>query len=223
MTPNPRIASSLDGVTKYRLEFTSAAPRRFPHYAELNAWRGVLRRLGGIGREPTRYGGVGYGNVSVRLPAMEPTVPAFAVTATQTGDLPEIDESHYAWVHYANPVKNHLRACGVLPPSSEALTHAAAYAADTAIGAVFHVHVPVLWQQWQGLRIGNTAAAIAYGTPQMAVAVAAYVGSASGRRVPILAMLGHEDGIISWGATPEDAGLVLLRYWTRARATSYGG
>jgi len=35
-----------EGVIKYRLDFQPEAPRDYPEYAELNAWRTILFQLG---------------------------------------------------------------------------------------------------------------------------------------------------------------------------------
>ena len=75
-----------EGFIKFELEFSPAPPRPADELCKLNAWRGILYRLGLIGRDPARYGGAGYGNVSHRL-AMSGAEPCFIVSGSQTGAL----------------------------------------------------------------------------------------------------------------------------------------
>jgi len=39
-----------EGVIKYHLDYTPSAPRDYPEFAELGAWRSILLQLGLIGR-----------------------------------------------------------------------------------------------------------------------------------------------------------------------------
>lgn len=56
-----------EGVIRFGLEFTAAAPVSIPCLGELNAWRRILWQLGLIGQDPGRYGGYGFGNISRRI------------------------------------------------------------------------------------------------------------------------------------------------------------
>lgn len=212
-----------EGVIQYHLEHTPAPPRTWPQLGALHAWRTLLFRLELVGQGAARYGGLGYGNLSVRLQATgSGVVPPFLITATQTGHLPVLEPEHYTVVRYADPSHNWLRAEGPARPSSEALTHAAVYAADGSVEAVIHVHSPQIWCRWQELGLAAVPMGIGYGTPEMARAVGAYVASPPGRTAPILVMRGHEDGVVCWGETLEAAGLELVRVWTRAVALEAG-
>ncbi|WP_240342316.1 class II aldolase/adducin family protein [Methylococcus sp. EFPC2] len=194
-----------EGIIKYRLDYTAATLERPEDFAELNAWRGVLWRLGLIGQDDARYGGLGFGNVSLRLDE-----GGFLVTGTQTGHIPHLSFGHYVRVVEARPADNYLRALGPLPPSSEALTHAAVYGVSPRVRCVAHGHSPEIWRQATKLGLPTVGADIAYGTPAMAAAVSERV-----RLSPdggIVAMLGHEDGLLAWGATPERTCWVLAGY-----------
>ena len=181
-----------EGVVKYRLEYAYAPAEDFPGFSRLNAWRTVLYRLGLIGQDSARYGGLGYGNLSQRLAG-----ETFLITATQTGHLAHLEPEHYVRVSWASPADNALRAEGPAPPSSEALTHAALYAADARIRFVIHVHCPEIWREAERLRLAITAPAYAYGTPELAAEVGR-MAAASG--LPgLLVMGGHEDGILVFG------------------------
>lgn len=204
-----------EGVTKFHVDFRRAPPPDPERIAPLNAWRTVLHRLGLISQDPDRYGGVGFGNVSMRASAPEPdgSRPLFLVTGTQTGGLPELTERHYCWVLDYDLRTNSLTAAGPIAPSSEALTHAAVYDAEAAIHCVLHVHSPEIWNRAADLGLPIIATAIAYGTPEMARAVGAVVAR---RENPIIVMGGHQDGIIAYGGSIEDTAVALIRVLARA-------
>lgn len=191
-----------EGVIKYRLSFTRGeVPDQLAE--ELSGWRELLVRLGMLGQDEHRYAGFGFGNISMRHPK-----GGFVVSASQTGGVKWPTGREYAWVTRVNLARNEVDAKGILKPSSEALTHAAVYALDAQIQFVFHGHVPEIWRHGSQAGMPVTDPALAYGTPEMAEEV---------RRLqkPILAagiflMGGHEDGVVSFGASAEEAGTRLV-------------
>ncbi|MDY6920580.1 MAG: class II aldolase/adducin family protein [Pseudomonadota bacterium] len=193
-----------EGVIQYDLEYADAHHIDCPHFAELNGWRSYFYRLGLIGQDPRRYGGMGFGNVSHRTDNN-----AFVISGTQTGHLPLLCREHYVLVEDSDINRNYLRARGPLHPSSEALTHAALYQSSPDIHCVLHVHSPLLWQRAAALQLATTPPRVPYGTPAMARAVAEQVRAAGGQE-GILAMLGHEDGVLCYAADVERAGTLLL-------------
>ncbi|MEE2731164.1 MAG: class II aldolase/adducin family protein [Pseudomonadota bacterium] len=199
------ISNPKEGVIQYQLEFEIDHDIDCPQFAALNGWRSYLHRLGLIGQAPDRYDGLGYGNVSHRAGQ-----DAFVISGTQTGHLPLLCREHYVLVEDTNVQDNYLRARGPIPPSSEALTHAALYLASDAIQAVIHVHSPLLWQRAPQLQLATTPEQVSYGTPAMAEAVTRLVTEGEGSE-GVIAMLGHEDGIIVYGADVEAAGARLLQ------------
>ena len=58
----------------------------------------------------------------------------------------------------------------------------------------------------------TTAADVAYGTPEMAAETARLFRESDVRQVGMYAMAGHEEGIVSFGETPEQAAEVLSHY-----------
>jgi ribulose-5-phosphate 4-epimerase/fuculose-1-phosphate aldolase len=196
-----------EGVIKYRLDYQPCAPRYYPEYAELNAWRSILYRLGLIGQDPLRYGGLAYGNISFRLG----NTPQFIITGSQTSGLTRLSNDNYSTVLSAEPSQNHIVATGAIKPSSEALTHAAVYDASHDVKAVVHVHSPIIWQHYQALALPTIDATIQYGTQAMAEAVLALFARNVLTEKPIFVMLGHEDGIVAIGDSIADASMVLIR------------
>lgn len=202
-----------EGVIQYRLDFTQQTLPDGLLPDELNVCRSRLFSMGLIGQDISRYAGLGYGNVSLRVPALI-TQDAFLITGSQTGHLPALEAKDYALVTACDPARNYLQAMGVIKPSSEAMTHAVIYQTLLPVQAVIHVHWPDLWQNAlkQGMLV--TAEEIPYGTPQMAAAVRQCLLQHN-QYAGVLAMLGHEDGIVSWGRTLAEAESQLKQYsWT---------
>lgn len=206
-----------EGVVKYRAEHRevglAGAPEEglVPVAAALAAWRHPLRGLGWIGQDPERYGGYGFGNLSARV------AEGFLVTGSQTGGVHRLDLDGFALVERWDLAANRLWSRGRVPASSESLTHAALYQASAAaaspVGAVFHVHAPELWREREGLGLPVTDPAVPYGTPEMAAEVVRAwrrLEEAERSTSGLLAMGGHEDGLLAWGPAPERAGQALL-------------
>jgi hypothetical protein len=85
-----------------------------------------------------------------------------------------------------------------------------------AIRFVFHAHTPAIWRRARALRIPTTDERVSYGTPEMAHEVLRLYSASALPTMRILAMGGHEDGIIVFGHSAEDAGDVMVRYLARA-------
>ena len=178
-----------EGVIRFQCSLERESPTPAPAIlAEINHWRDAMMRRGWMGRVHSRYGGLGFGNISLRTPE------GFLVSATQTGGLPRLGDADVALVTDAEPAANRLAARGLARPSSEAMTHAAIYAAVAHAGGVIHVHAPALWREAARLGLPVTSPSIPYGTPAMAAAIASL--ATQGQR--LIAMGGHEDGILAW-------------------------
>ena len=142
--------TALDGVTKFLLDHRDVPLQHDDHaaIAALRAWRRVLFDLGGVGQAAHLYGGVGYGNLSVRGDGQ-----TFVITGTQTQHHPDVTVAHLACVEEIDFGAHSVRSHGTTRPSSEAMTHAAIYAAKTAHRAVVHVHHPEVFARASALGI----------------------------------------------------------------------
>jgi ribulose-5-phosphate 4-epimerase/fuculose-1-phosphate aldolase len=205
-----------EGVIQYRLDFVPGPPPPPDWIRELNAWRTILHRLGLTGLDPVRYNGMAYGNVSVRLTQKATDSPSFLISGSQTGGLERLTHRDYVEVTDSDIGASRLTARGCIRPSSEALTHAAVYQADRGVTCVIHVHSPELWSSAELLGLPMTARHIPYGTPEMAAAIQEWVLR---RGVPVIAMLGHEDGILVYGKTIEEAAQTLFHYLAASLAS----
>ena len=189
-----------DGVIKYHRDFTKSDALKPDQYWDLELWRKKLYQLGLIGEYPIVN--IGYGNLSQRIKQNH-----FIITGTQTGKFAELNGEHYTVVTDHNIEKNLIQARGPIDASSEALTHAAIYAHQSLINAVFHIHDKKLWKLMIEHSLPHTAANIPYGTVEMARAVEELIGNSTHG---IFAMAGHEDGIVSYGQSLDEAGQAIL-------------
>jgi ribulose-5-phosphate 4-epimerase/fuculose-1-phosphate aldolase len=198
--------SEQEGVIKYQLEWTEAPAIAPFDFTALETWHQVFKKAGILGCDPELYDGYGFGNISERLNQI-----SFLISGTQTGHLEHLAPEDYAVVVQPFIEENRIVAQGPVKPSSEALTHAAIYALDPDIRFVFHVHSPDIWQESGAKGLPQTGADIPYGTHEMAHEVKRLFEAGAFKDRSILAMAGHEDGIIGFGPSAEAAGEVIMK------------
>ncbi len=210
-----------EGVIKYACNHTyrSLTPGEQAAYPDLSRWRKVFRQRQLLGSDPSRYDGLGYGNLSARLPNA-----TFIITGSQTAIEECFERDGLALVTCVDLPANALTSFGETRPSSEALTHAALYAADPSIWFVFHAHCPLIWHRQQQLHLAATDESTSYGTLAMAREVSAlYAMNSRLRETKILVMKGHEDGVITFGRTAEEAGEAMCEWQDRAGIVEHEG
>jgi ribulose-5-phosphate 4-epimerase/fuculose-1-phosphate aldolase len=208
-----------DGVISYNLQLSPAPPLPWARLQVLDGWRQILYLLGLIGRDPRRYGGFAFGNISRRLlPADAPAgCRPFVISGSQTGGLARLSARHYVTVLKCSAEEALVVAAGQIPPSAEALTHAALYDADDGVRFVMHVHCPELWRQAGTLGIARTDVAAAGGTVDLARAIAELLEDPAVRRRGLFAMGGHEDGLVAFGRSAQGAAFALTELLGRSR------
>jgi ribulose-5-phosphate 4-epimerase/fuculose-1-phosphate aldolase len=203
-----------DGVIKYdRTNFTQSGPIDLVDYSELEYWRKKLFKLNLIGEYPIEK--IGFGNLSEikdYTHLHKTSLPQFIITGTQTGKLPELNGQFYTRVLDFDIDHLKLKSVGPVEPSSEALTHAAIYAHNKKIKAIFHVHSPEIWKGMIEDQSANTAADISYGTIEMAKAIQKCIEQ---RNFGTFCMKGHTDGIVFYGPTLQMTGDLLLKSYKK--------
>ena len=194
-----------EGYIKYKSFWTKAPVPAAAAAAteELDSWRKPLFAAGLIGQYEAL--GIGYGNISIRCG--EPG--QFLISGTQTGHIAKTDKTHYSLVTAYNTHANIVSSVGPAQASSEAMTHAAIYSLDLNIGAIVHGHNGALWQSLLN-RIPTTNPDVAYGTPEMANEFRRLYRDTAFRETGLAVMAGHEEGILSFGATMEEAARRIL-------------
>ena len=210
-----------EGVIKFRAEHhREALPAR--RYGELScqlvAWREIMAKTQLVGQEPGLYGGAGYGNVSARVgpPSSAMGARAMLITGTQTGGRADVGLDDFCLIERYDYRRNWVRSRGLIQPSSETMTHGAIYDLSPHIRFVFHGHGAVIWSQARSLGIPWSDPSVPYGTPEMAAEVHRLYRSSALAESRIMAMGGHEDGIIVFGHSAAEAGQVLITYLARA-------
>ena len=193
-----------EGYIKYVSHWTPGSATHIVAARELDTWRKPLYEAGLIGQYEDL--GIGYGNLSVRRGSRE----LFLISGTQTGHLQTTDERHYSLVTDCDIRSNIVRCSGPVQASSEAMTHAAIYALGDAIGAVVHVHNAKLWQRNRG-KLPTTDPGVAYGTPDMAHELDRLYRLEGFKEAGVAVLAGHDEGLISFGTTLEEAVTRVLR------------
>ncbi len=210
-----------EGVIKFRFEHRSCGldPHRYQELScRLIAWRQILAGTGLIGQRQDLYGGFGYGNISGRVgpPSAGRGRRSFLITGTQTSGKECISLADFCVVERFDDRTNRAESFGGTHPSSESLTHGAFYDLGPHIRFVFHGHSPTIWRRGDQLGLPTSRSSVPYGTPEMAQEVRRLFRSSSLADSQILIMGGHEDGVIVFGRTAQEAGQILLTNLARA-------
>lgn len=203
-----------DGVIKYdRSNFTQCGPIDLVEYSAIEYWRKKLFQKNLIGEYPEAQ--VGFGNISEiknYSTYLQSQVPQFIITGTQTGKYPDLDGRYYTRVLDYNINEMKITMMGPIIASSEALTHAAIYNYNKNIKAIFHIHSPEIWNGMIKDNSAHTCKSIPYGTVEMARATEKCIASADSGS---FSMHGHEDGVVAFGRTPDEAGEIILSLYDK--------
>lgn len=191
-----------EGVIKFNCQWIQGQPPDPVLIADLMQWRERLYQVGLIGAYPN---GIGFGNISQRVG----TSHQFIITGTQTGCLSTLSHNHYTLVTTFDLGKNTLTCVGEVKASSESLTHAAIYHCQPWVAGITHVHHRQLWEQLL-FQVPTTRADVPYGTPQMAAEMERLFREENLADGKILAMAGHDDGVMTIGHSLDEAGELLL-------------
>lgn len=191
-----------EGYIKFQSNWVPGPAPAAAAVDRLERWRRPLFDEGLIGHYEDL--GVGYGNISIRLDGNQ-----FVISGTQTGHLAETTGEHYALVTDYDIAANRVSSTGKVQASSESLTHAAIYELDQRINAVVHVHSGNLWHTFRD-QLPTTSPDISYGTPEMAEEFRRLFRTTDFAAMGIAVMGGHEEGILSFGDTLEEAAVRVL-------------
>ena len=205
-----------EGVIKYHLHHKPTVANTKWNIAPINTWRTLLYQLQLIGQQPDRYMGYGYGNISQRM-----TGKQFLISGTQTGGIAELSIDNYCLVEATDLNNNTLYSSGSCKPSSEALSHASVYTQDKRIQCIIHAHSPEIWNATQDLKLACTTENVAYGTPDMAYAISELFKSGQLKQQALFTMLGHEDGVISFGQNFPQAAFAMINTLVSAKQLDF--
>jgi ribulose-5-phosphate 4-epimerase/fuculose-1-phosphate aldolase len=186
-----------EGYVKYSADYTEAPPpAELPLWKELDEGRTRLYDIGLIGALP---GGVGFGNVSIRVKG-----GAFLISGTATGNRRVLGPEGYCMVTAFDIEKNRVTSSGPVKASAESMSHGAIYSACPAARAVIHIHSRKIFDGMLRDSYPRTPADASYGTPEMARAIIACVNE-RGESPGVIVMAGHDEGVIAYGASVKEA------------------
>ena len=169
--------------------------------ADLLHWRDRMQEAGLIG--VYKAINIGYGNISVMQKE------GMLISGSQTGHIDQLKTEGYALVTEYSIDNNSLKCEGRVKASSESLTHLAFYEADEEIKAIVHVHHKALWESLLH-KVPTSSATVPYGTPAMANEIKRLFIETNLPKRKLMAMAGHEEGLIAFGTTLKEAANLLL-------------
>jgi len=185
-----------EGYVKYSAEHTTAPAIETPLWTELDRARTKLRETGLVGMTA---GGIGYGNLSVRIKG-----DTFLISGTATGALPVLNRDGYCLVTSFDVEKNKVVSTGPVKPSSETMTHGALYKSCPGANCVIHIHSRAVFDGMIRDKYPATPETAAYGTPDIALAIGKIVRE-SGKNEGRIVLAGHDEGVIVYGPSVEKA------------------
>lgn len=187
-----------DGVIKFDISWEKGEAPEHRYLNELLSWRDRMYQMGLIGFDERFQ--VGYGNISLK----EETGDGFIISGTQTGHIDQLGSENYTTVSNYDIDSNALFCQGPVKASSESLTHAAIYEADQNIKAIIHIHHNAKWAELLN-KTPTTNESVPYGTPEMAHEIQRLFSEGLVSQGDVIAMAGHEGGLITFGGTMEEA------------------
>lgn len=188
-----------EGYIKFRCNWTETPPP-IPEdlFREVDAARNRMMAKGLIGCYDN---GIGFGNISIR----SRQVPGqFFITGSATGHIKDGAPAIYALAERWDIGRNTLWCRGPLRASSESMSHAVIYDTLPDVQCVIHIHSMPLWEKAVQY-LPCTPHDVAYGTPEMAGAIAGLIREYGMLHSGILAMKGHEEGIVMFGRDADEA------------------
>ncbi len=191
-----------EGYIKFNCEWINQ-PLAVKVPLELKVWRDKMHELKQIGHYAEIN--IGYGNISVKIP------DGMIISGTQTGDIFPIRNEHFTLVTHYDINKNSVVCKGPIKASSESMTHAAIYEADSSIKAIIHIHNKELWVKLMD-KVPTTRGEVPYGTPEMANEIFRLFKETSVSQDKIIVMAGHDEGVIVFGKDLDEAGETILKY-----------
>ena len=193
-----------EGVIKFNFaQFEKIAPLDPQEIEDVDKARSALFDLNLIGEYLPEK--IGFGNISLKKDyrsLKETNNPQFIISGTQTGAKARLEGQDYTRVLDFSLDDQSVWCQGPVKASSESLTHAAIYLCDSKINAVIHIHNRIIWDEMQREGYPATAKDTSYGTKEMALEVEGLIKS---RGASEIVMSGHEDGVLIFAQTMEEA------------------
>lgn len=195
-----------EGYIKFNIKQINGPAPKHVDISKLNKVRSTLHEIGLIGIYPN---GIGYGNVSIRLKENK-----FIITGSATGEDRNLSLDKYTLVDEFNLKANSVKSIGPIKASSESMTHGAIYEAEEKVNCVIHIHSRKIFDAMRKSSWIETPESAAFGTPDLAFAIADLVKE-RGKSSGVFVTAGHDEGIIAYGSTIEEARDLVFEIYTR--------
>ncbi len=188
--------NTVEGYTKFICNFTHTDCIKTNEIEELSFYRTKLFDIGLIGSFGNN---ISYGNISRRTNKNE-----FIISGTNTGKPKITNKEHYSKVTGWNISKNQIVCEGLIPASSETLSHAAIYEKLDNMNAVIHIHNKILWEKYFNV-LPTTSEKASYGTVELALEIRKILADETVLKKGIIILGGHRDGILLFGQSLKEA------------------
>lgn len=176
-------AEEHEGVIKFKLNCLGPITE-VDWLGPLTSLRCKAHKLGFLGIDQQ---GIGYGNLSCRSGERD-----IFVTASQTSGKDEFTALDLCKIPIDRSEEAVLPYYGSKAPSSETMTHLAAYAGNPEVNWILHLHDSALFEMDSGF---STPADVGYGTKEMAEAVK-NISALVSEFPQLVKMQGHLDGLL---------------------------
>jgi len=133
----------------------------------------------------------GFGNISFK----EIDNNIVYISASKTGTYGSYKEEHFSKIIAWDAENNYVESAGLLPASSETLSHLAIYEALPWANCVAHVHSEALWNKYRNTEITSNDT-IEYGTKEMYFEIVRLLKGHNESK--LLVMGGHHGGLLVW-------------------------
>ncbi|MBS4013573.1 MAG: class II aldolase/adducin family protein [Bacteroidetes bacterium] len=151
--------------------------------------------------------GLCYGNISIRANDSN----EFYISASDTGKIKKAGKEHYVRIHQCSIEENFCLFSGSGLPSSETLTHYIIYRYCKEVNSVIHIHNREIWLKLID-KVPTTPKSAEYGTIDMVRAVENLFNNGSLQKSKILVMHGHEEGVVCFGESADEAESIVLSF-----------
>lgn len=198
---------SQEGVIKFKIDHKNEKVLTKEDIGDINHYRQILFDKKLIGVYPSnhpKFPDTGFGNISKRIN------DKFIITGTQTGGKEELKPKDYALVTKFSIDNNKVVSKGKTMPSSETITHGSVYGTHKEIKVIMHAHSNEIWNNYKGLDLHSTRKDVKYGTPELAREIKRLFKDTNVKDERIFVIRGHEDGVVSFGDSFENALRPLL-------------
>lgn len=192
-----------EGYIKFELNWEQVKPADMPDECYyIIPWRDMMFNEGLIRWDYDLN--VGFGNISRRFGHNN----QFIISGSQTANVKVSYPDHYALVTKFDIEANKVWCKGPVKASSESMTHAAIYAHSKKIKGIVHVHDKALWEAIK-FKAPTSREDVPYGSPQMAKEIIRLFEEEDMGTKRIMAMAGHDEGVITFGKDLDEAVKVL--------------